>query len=72
MSAKGNPVVGALVGWLAGLRFPVLFGTLALLFLVDLVVPDLIPFLDEVVLGLATALFAAWRRRRGGEEEPGP
>lgn len=58
----------ALVGWLvarfATLRFPVLFAVSALLFGIDLVVPDVIPFADEILLGLATALFASWRRRR--------
>jgi hypothetical protein len=58
----------ALVGWfvarLARLRFPVLFVIAAGLFLLDLVVPDLIPFIDEVLLGLAAALLASWRVRR--------
>jgi hypothetical protein len=62
----------ALIGWvvarLAPLRFPVLFVISAALFLVDLAVPDMIPFADEVLLGLATALLASWRKRRVGPE----
>ena len=58
----------ALVGWfvarLTRLRFPVLFVISAALFAVDLVVPDFIPFADEVLLGLATALLASWRTSR--------
>ena len=58
----------ALVGWILGrltrLRFPALFAVSALLFLVTLVFPDPIPFADELLLGLATALFASWRKRR--------
>jgi hypothetical protein len=58
----------ALVGWLvarfAGLRFPTLTALAAALFLIDLVVPDLIPFADELLLGLATALLASWRKHR--------
>lgn len=58
----------ALVGWLLGrltrLRFPVLFAISAVLFLVTLVVPDPLPFADELLLGLATALLASWRKRR--------
>ena len=50
----------------AGLRFPTLFALTATLFVVDLFVPDLIPFLDEVLLALGTLLFASLRRRRGG------
>ena len=58
----------ALVGWLvarfARLRFPYLFAITAALFLVDLVVPDFIPFADELMLGLATALLGTWKLRR--------
>jgi hypothetical protein len=58
----------ALVGWLVGrltrLRFPTLFLVSAVLFLVTLVVPDPIPLADELLLGLATALLASWRKRR--------
>jgi hypothetical protein len=66
----------ALVGWfiarLARLRFPVLFLIAAALFVLDLVVPDFIPFADEVLLGLATALLASWRTRRvpAGDDAP--
>lgn len=44
------------------LRFPQLFGTLLVLFLIDLVVPDLIPFADEILLGGLTALVGLVRR----------
>jgi Family of unknown function (DUF6116) len=43
------------------LKFPQLLAVTAGLFLLDLVIPDLIPFADEILLGLATALFALWR-----------
>ena len=45
----------------ARLRFPHLFLLAGLLFGLDLVIPDAIPFLDEVFLGLMTLMFAAWR-----------
>ena len=45
------------------LKFPQLLTVTATLFLLDLVVPDLIPFADEILLGLATALFALWREQ---------
>jgi hypothetical protein len=58
----------ALVGWLlarlAQLRFPRLFALTAALFAFDLVVPDLIPFADEILFGLATALLGSWRKQR--------
>ena len=43
------------------LKYPQLLALAAALLLVDLVVPDLIPFLDEIFLALLTAIFAFWR-----------
>jgi hypothetical protein len=45
------------------LRFPQLFLLTGGLFLLDLVLPDLIPFVDEILLALATLILAALRRR---------
>jgi hypothetical protein len=67
MSPKAPSIVGAIVGWAARLRFPYLFALTAGLFAADLIVPDVLPFADEILLGLATAVLASWRRRR---EEP--
>ena len=53
------------------LRFPQLFMLTAGLFVLDLLIPDLIPFLDEFVLGLATLLFGAWTRRKKEHLEEG-
>ena len=59
---------GSLVGWavarLARLRFPTLFLVTAALFLADLLVPDVIPFADELLLGLLTALLGSLRARK--------
>ena len=57
-----GPLVGWIVARLARLRFPTLFLVAGALFLVDFVVPDLIPFADEILLGVATALLASWRK----------
>ncbi len=46
------------------LRFPGLFVLLLVVTLVDFVVPDFIPFVDEIILALLTALFALWKDRR--------
>lgn len=45
------------------LRFPQLFLLAAGLFLLDLLIPDLIPFADEILLALVTLILAALRRR---------
>ena len=55
---------GSLVGWLNRLRSWQLFVLAGGLFLADLFVFDPIPFVDEVMLGLTTLLFARWKRRR--------
>ena len=53
----------ALARMTSRLRFPQLFGLLATLFVVDLVIPDLIPFVDEIMLFLLTALVGMLRER---------
>jgi hypothetical protein len=58
-------VIGRLVARFAsGLRFPTLFKVVAALFVLDLVVPDLIPFYDEVLLALGTLLLGSLKSRR--------
>jgi hypothetical protein len=57
-------VIGQLVTrFAAGLRFPALFLLVASLFLLDLLVPDLVPFVDEILLALGTLLVGALRKR---------
>jgi hypothetical protein len=65
---------GTLVSWLvarfARLRFPVLFAITGSLFVADLLVPDVIPLADEILLGLGTALLGSLRSRGGRGAEP--
>lgn len=49
--------------WAEKLRHPKLFWLTAALFALDVLLPDIIPFADEILLGLATLLFANWKRR---------
>lgn len=46
------------------LRFPKLFGITLAILVVDVLIPDLIPFVDEILLALVTALLGSWKRRR--------
>ena len=62
-------LLAPLLRYAARLRFPVLAALTAVLFLVDLAVPDVIPFVDELLLGLATLVLASWRKRRDGARE---
>jgi hypothetical protein len=47
----------------AGMRFPTLFLIVGGLFLLDLVVPDLIPFYDEILMAMLTVLIGSIRKR---------
>ncbi|MCU0596480.1 MAG: hypothetical protein MUC98_13605, partial [Desulfobacterota bacterium] len=47
------------------LRFPKLFAITAALFVIDLIFPDMVPFVDEILLGLISLLFASLKKRRG-------
>jgi hypothetical protein len=59
-----TPITAFLLRFASGLRFPTLFWITAGLFLLDLLIPDLVPFADELLLGLLTLLFASLKRRR--------
>jgi hypothetical protein len=52
------------------LRYPQLFFLTAGLFVLDLAIPDLLPFADEILLGLLTVLLARVKDRRPPEGEP--
>lgn len=53
-----------LMRFFSRLRFPWLFAVTAALFGLDLIVPDVIPFVDELLLGLTTLLLGTWRTRK--------
>lgn len=53
-----------LLRFFGGLRFPWLFAITAALFGFDLIVPDFVPFADELLLGLGTLVLAGWKSRK--------
>ncbi len=59
-----------LLDWARKLRYPTLFKLTAGLFLITLVFPDPIPFLDEILFGLGTLLLANWKRRKDPPAPP--
>lgn len=63
------PVAAVVRGALGRLRYPRLLLLTGVLFVADLVVPDLIPFADEVLLGLGTLVLAGLRNRRAPDAE---
>lgn len=71
-----GPLIAFLMRYLGRLRFPTLVLLTGALFVIDLVVPDLIPLADELLLGLATVLLASLKKPRAVEgpddAAPGP
>jgi Family of unknown function (DUF6116) len=47
----------------ANLRFPQLFLVTLGLFVLDMIIPDVIPFADEILLGLVTLIAASIRKK---------
>lgn len=62
MTTPRGLVPSLIAAFAAKLRFPQLFLFTGALFLVDLVIPDLIPFFDEILLGLITLLLGMWKK----------
>lgn len=59
-----NPITARLLRFAANLRFPTLFAVTAVLFLLDVLIPDFVPFADELLLGLLTLLLASTKRKK--------
>lgn len=75
MATAPRGIVGALVArYATRLRFPQLFAFTGTLFLLDMLIPDLIPFMDEMMLGLLTLMLGMWRKDSPatGDELPKP
>jgi hypothetical protein len=62
---------GVIRRFVSGLSFPKVFLLLSGLFLADLLIPDVIPFIDEIFLGTLTVLFGMWRERKAPRPGPG-
>ena len=70
MSKTSRGLIPSLIATFATkLRFPQLFLFTAVLFFLDLLIPDLIPFFDEVLLGLVTLLLGMWKKNSGAVEQ---
>ena len=63
-ACMANIVLAPLLRWLARLSYPRLFLVAAGLFVADVIVPDFIPFADELLLGLGALLLANWKQRK--------
>ena len=64
MTVPKRVAVGGILNWARKRRFPTLLLITGGLFAGDLLVPDFIPFIDELLLGLATLILSRWKDRR--------
>ncbi|TXK65638.1 DUF6116 family protein [Alkalisalibacterium limincola] len=64
-----NPLLIPLWRWLRRRRFPTLLKITATVFFVNLFIPDPIPLIDDILLGLATLTLASMRRPREQDGE---
>ena len=67
--ARGG-FAGAVLRWSSRLRFPYLFLLMTVLFVFNLFIPDVVPFADEIIMGLVAALLASLRKKPGEEKVP--
>ena len=66
-----NPLTVPLIAWLSRLSYPRIFMVTAVLFGLNVLVPDPIPFVDEILLGLATVVLAKRKRTpKPGDKAP--
>lgn len=52
----------ALMRYATRLRFPKLLAATLAVFALDVIIPDLLPFADEILLGLVSLMLASLRR----------
>ena len=45
-------VAGVILRWASSLRFPYLLLLTSVLFVFNLFIPDVVPFVDEIIMGL--------------------
>lgn len=60
--ARGG-LAGIFIRWASGLRFPFLLVLVTALFLLNLMIPDVIPLIDEILMGLVAVLLASLRKK---------
>ncbi|KAF0192683.1 MAG: putative transmembrane protein [Gammaproteobacteria bacterium] len=63
MSAARRGFVALIMAWGSRLRYPQLMALTSTLFVLDILVPDFVPFADEILLGLLTLLIGTRKKR---------
>ena len=59
-----SPATGPIMGFASRLKFPTLFFITLGLWAINMVIPDPLPLIDEIVMGLLTLMLATWKNGR--------
>jgi hypothetical protein len=65
-----NVLLAPVLAWLGRLRHPQLFVVAAVVFVIDLIVPDFVPFADEILLAATTVWLGSRKARKNRPLEP--
>ena len=66
MLTPWNVIQNRFMRYASNLRFPKLLAITSGLFVIDLFFPDVVPFVDEILLGLISLLLASLKKGRSG------
>ena len=66
MLTPWNVIQNRFMRYASNLRFPRLLAITSGLFVIDLFFPDVVPFVDEILLGLISLLLASLKKGRSG------
>ena len=69
--AMSSMMLSPFLEWARKLRYPTLFKITAALFMLSALLPDPVPFVDEILFGLGTLLLANWKKRKAPLPPPG-
>ena len=64
-----NALIALFLGFADQLKFRNLFLIIISLFVIDLIIPDFIPLIDEIILGLLAIILANWKKDHNQEED---
>ncbi len=70
MSDTSQSLIQRLQRFAGQLKSSTLLVVVASLFVLDVFIPDALPFVDEIVLGVVTILIARWQSRRAAPKPP--
>ena len=64
-----NPIINRFMKFANELKFTKLFILICFLFIINLFIPDFIPFLDEILLGLFAVILAKIKNQKKLEDK---